>query len=173
MAHPSHKMSEMLKEMSEQLLRNPDGFVSSEAAHVALMLANIAWNQTVGLGRATNGFRSAWERMEAENPELWNELKSNSVDAMIDELVRFKEEHYPDDLRRILTCGTTPHSTVRVEWLAPATPGVNSKWEMQLFGLVRTGEREQAIKFLRKTVGVSRKDAAKKVAAVDAQLKML
>jgi hypothetical protein len=70
-------------------------------------------------------------------------------------------------------CGTTPDSNVRVEWMVPATPGVNSKWEMQLFGLVRTGEREQAIKFLQKTVGVSRKDAAKKVASVVAQLKML
>lgn len=44
MARQLGKMSAMLKEMSERLLRNPEGFVSSEAAHVALMLAKVAWN---------------------------------------------------------------------------------------------------------------------------------
>jgi len=54
------------------LLRNPGGVPSSEAAHVAL-IANIAWNETVGLGHARKGYRSAWEMIEAENPELWSE----------------------------------------------------------------------------------------------------
>ena len=166
-------MSEMLKEMAASLFREPDAVPSSEAFNVALMFANIAWNETVGLDNARQSYRSLWEQIESESPALWNELKSNDVDGMIDELIRFKQEHYPDDKRRILACGTTPESKVRVEWMVPATPEVNSKWEMQLFGLVRSGEREQAIKFLQKTVRMSRKDAAKKVASVVAQLKML
>ena len=40
-------MSEIMKGMSERLLRHPDAAHSSEAAHVALMFANIAWNKTV------------------------------------------------------------------------------------------------------------------------------
>jgi hypothetical protein len=60
-----------------------------------------------------------------------------------------------------------------VEWLNPVAPGVDSKWEMQLFGLVRTGEREKAIRFLRESRGMSRKDAAKKVAAIAAEFRML
>jgi hypothetical protein len=107
--------------------------------------------------------------IEAENPELWSEFKSNDVDAMIDELVQFKKQHYPDDQRRILTCGI-PDGKVRVEWLAAAAPGVDSQWEMQLYGLVRTGEREMAIQFLRETRRMSRNDAARKVAAVAAEL---
>ena len=166
------KMSEMMQEMSEQLLRDPDG-ASSEAAHVALMFAHVAWNETVGLGDHRSGFRSAWETIEAENPKMWSDLKATDINGMIDELVRFKQEHYPDDQRRILTCGTTPQSTLRVEWLNPAAADVDPKWEMQLFGLVRTGERERAIEFLRKSRGMSRKDAAKKVAAVAAQLESL
>lgn len=173
MAHASQKMSETLKEMAERLLREPDRVLSSEAFKVALMFANIAWNEAVGLDNARRGYRSLWERIEVENPALWNELKSNEVDAMIDELVRYKQDHYPDDKRRILACGTTPESKVRVEWMVPAIPGIDSKWEMHLFGLVRTGEREQAIQFLQKTVRMSRKDAAKKVASVVALLKML
>ncbi len=83
MSHAS-RMSEIMKEMSQRLLRDPDGVPSSEAAHVALMFANIAWNETVGLGHAREGYRSAWEVIEAENPELWAELKSNDIDAMLD-----------------------------------------------------------------------------------------
>lgn len=142
------KMSESMKEMSERLLRNPGGVPSSKAAHVALMSANIAWNETVGLGHARKGYRLAWEMIEAENPEMGSEFKSHDVDAMIDELIQFKKQHYPDDQRRILTCGI-PDGKVRVEWLAAAAPGVDSQWEMQLYVLVRAGERENAIQFLR------------------------
>src|ERR1022692_2908893 len=169
MTHEPRKMSEVMKEMSERLLRNPGGVPSSEAAHVVLMFANIAWNETVGLGHARKGYRSAWESIEAENPEMWSEFKSNDVDAMIDELVQFKKQHYPDDQRRILTCGI-PDGNVRVEWLNAAAPGVDSQWEMTLYGLVRTGEREKAIQFLQETRRMSRNDAAKKVAAVAAEL---
>ena len=165
------KMSEIMKEMSERLLRHPDAAHSSEAAHVALMFANIAWNETVGLGHPRNNYRSAWEVIEADNPEMWSEFKSNDVDAMIDELVQFKKENYQDDRRRILGCGI-PDGNVRVEWLAAAAPGIDSRWEMELYGLVRTGEREKAIQFLRKTRCMSRAVAARDVARVAAELGM-
>ena len=157
--------------MAERLLRNPGGEPSSEAAHVALMFANIAWNESVGLGHARQGYRSAWEMIEAENPEMWGEFESNDVDAMIDDLVRFKQQHYPDDQRRILTCGI-PDGKVRVEWLNPAAPGVDSKWEMQLYGLVRTGQKDKAIRFLRETRRMARKEALKRVAQAAAELGM-
>jgi hypothetical protein len=41
---------------------------------------------------------------------------------------------------------------------------------MQLYGLVRSGEREQAIQFLRQTRQMPRKTAATKVAEVAATL---
>ena len=87
---------------------------------------------------------------------------------MIDELVQYKKTHYPDDQRRILTCGI-PDGKVRVEWLQAAAPGVDSRWEMQLYGLVRIGDREQAIRFLQETRGMSNEEAAKQVAAVAAE----
>jgi hypothetical protein len=163
------KMSEIMKEMSEQLLRNPGGIPSSEAAHVALMFANIAWNETVGLGLAREGYRSAWEMIEAENPEMSSEFKSNDVDAMIDDLVRFKKHHYPNDQRRILTCGI-PDGKIRVEWVAAAAPGIDSKWEMRLYGLVRTGQREKAISFLQETRRMTRNEALRRVSEIAAEL---
>src|SRR5208282_1752522 len=86
-----------------------------------------------------------------------------------EELVQYKKTHYPDDQRRILTCGI-PDGNIRVEWLKAAAPGVDSRWEMQFYGLVRMGDREQAIRFLQETRGMSNKQAAKRVAAVAAEL---
>ena len=106
----------MLKEMSEVLLRDPRKPPSSEAAHVALFFANMAWNECVGLDQARESYRNVWEEIEADNPTLWNEFKSNDIDAIIDELAQYKQEHFPDDQRRILTCGI-PDGSVRVEWL--------------------------------------------------------
>ncbi len=163
------KMSEIMKEKSEMLLRNPGGVPSSEAAHVALIFANVAWNESVGLDHPRDGYRNVWETIEAENPALWNEFKSNDVNALIDELVRYKKAHYPDDRRRILTCGI-PDGKVRVEWLNAAAPGVDSKWEMQLYGLVRTGQKDKAIRFLQDTRRMTRSEASKRVGQIAAEL---
>ena len=157
MTNQHRKMSEMLKEMSEVLLQNPDATHSPEAAHIALMFANIAWNESVGLVHPREGYRSAWEAIEAENPELWNEFKSTDVNAIIDELVEYKKARYANDQRRILVCGMID-GKLRVEWLPPAAPGVDSKWEMELFGLVKTGQQKKAVRFLQKTRGLSRLD---------------
>ena len=88
---------------------------------------------------------------------------------MIDELVRYKNTHYPDDRRRILVCGMVP-GKIHVEWLNPAAPGVDSKWEMQLYGLVRTGARDKAIRFLQDTRRMTRSEASKRVAQIAAEL---
>ncbi len=163
------KLSEMLKEISEVLPSSSSNVPSSEAAHVALFFANVAWNECVGLDGAREGYRNVWEEIEAENPELWNEFKSNDIDGMIDELIQYKKAHYSDDRRRILTCGI-PDGKVRVEWLNAAAPGVDSKWEMRLYGLVRTNEQEKAIEFLRETRRLSRQAAVKQVKKVAADL---
>ena len=162
-------MSEIMKEMSERLLRQPDAAHSPQAAHVALLFANIAWNETVGLVHARNGSRSVWKSIEAENPAMWNEFRSTDVEAMIDELIQFKLKHYPDDQRRILCCGI-PDGKIRVEWLNPPAPGVDSGWEMTLYGFVRTGALDEAVKFLQASRRMSRNHAVKRVATIAAEL---
>jgi hypothetical protein len=171
MAAHQRKMSEIMKEMAELLLKSPGKDASDEAAHVALLFANVAWNECVGLNHARDGCRNVWETIEAENPALWDDLKSNDIHDMIDELVRYKKARYPDDRRRILACGI-PEGNLRVEWLPAAAPGTDVKWEMRLYGLVRTGEREGAIRFLQETRGMSRKEAMRRVTAIAAELGM-
>jgi hypothetical protein len=171
MTDQPRKLSEILKEMAELLLRNPRRVPSSGAAHVALFFANVAWNESVGLDQPRAASRRVWETIAADSPELWNELKSRDVNALIDELVVYKTTNYPDDHRRVLLCGI-PDGNVRVEWLPPAAPGVDAKWEMQLYGLVRTGEREKAIRFLQETRGMARPAAVRRVSEIAAELRM-
>jgi hypothetical protein len=171
MPAPLRKLSEIMKEMSQTLLCNPGGVPSSEAAPVALLFANVAWNESVGLGHAREGYRNVWETIEAESPHLWNEFKSSDSNAMIDELIRYKAIHYPDDRRHILVRGMVP-GKVHVEWLNPAAAGIDSKWEMQLYGLVRTGQKDKAIRFLQETRRMTRNETAKRVKQVAAELGM-
>ena len=166
------KMSDIMKEMSERLLCDPQGNPSSEASHVALFLANVAWNECVGLGAEREACSNVWKDIEAEKPDLWDELKSRDIDAMIDELVEYKKAHFPDDQRRILTCGGTPEGTLRVEWLPPVAPGVDSHQEMQLYGMVRTGMDQEAIRFLKKTRKMSQQEAVMEVALTKMKLRM-
>jgi hypothetical protein len=92
---------------------------------------------------------------------------------MIDGLVEYKKAHYPDDWRRILTCGGTTQGTIRVEWLPPAAPGVDAKQKMQLYGMVRGGFKDEAIRFLKKTRKMSQPEAVMEVAKIRRQLGML
>jgi hypothetical protein len=165
------KLSEVMKEMSQRLLRDPEGVPSAEAAHLALVIANIAWNESVGLVHVRDGYGEVWEAIEAENPNLWNEFKSTDIDSMIDDMVEYKQRNFADDQRRILTCGML-NQRIRVESLPPATPDVDSKWEMELYGLVRTHQDEKAIAFVQDTQGVSRQKAAKQVKEVARNLGM-
>ncbi len=67
------RLSDIMKEMAKQLLRNRDAVPSSEAADAALFIAKTAWNEGVGLDQAREGCRRAWESAAAANPELPNE----------------------------------------------------------------------------------------------------
>jgi hypothetical protein len=169
MTDQPRKMSEILEEMANLALRQPSKAPSEEAAQVALFFANVAWNESVGLTDSREGGRHVWKTIEADNPQLWKELKSNDVNALIDDLVQYKKTHYPDDRRRILTCGSVD-GKIRVEWLRPAPAGVDPRWEMQLYGLVRTGRREEAIRFLQVTRATPREDAEARVAQIAASL---
>jgi len=172
-ADQPRKMSDIMKEMSERLLVNPGAAHSPEAVHVALFFANLAWNECVGLGAERERTKSIWQAIEAENPSLWDELKSRDIDAMVDELVEYKKAHFPDDKRRILACGGTDHSTIRVEWLPPVAPGVDVRWETDLYGLVRTGNEGEAVRFLKRTRNMSVTEAKAMVAKVARDLGMI
>ena len=60
-----------------------------------------------------------------------------------------------------------------MEWLPPAAPGVDVKWETNLYGLVRTGNDEEAVRYLKKTRGMSAVEARMMVAKFARDLGMI
>ena len=75
MHNQPRKMSQILKEMSELVLRHPGKVPSLEAAQVSLFFTNAAWNETVELTDSREGYGKVWETIEADNPELWNKFR--------------------------------------------------------------------------------------------------
>ena len=120
MTNQSRKMSDIMKEMLERLLVNPEAAHSPEAFHIALFFANLAWNECVGLGAERERTKNIWQTFEAENPNLWDELKSRDIDGMVDELVEYKNAHFPDDRRRILPA--VQPTTARFAWSGSRLP---------------------------------------------------
>ena len=104
------------------MIRNPKAAHSSEAVHVALFFANLAWNECVGLG-AEGADQEHLAVHRSREPETLGRIEVEDIDGMVDELVEYKKAHFPDDQRRILACGGTDHSTIRVEWLPPCPWG--------------------------------------------------
>jgi hypothetical protein len=54
----------------------------------------------------------------------------------------------------------------------PAAPGVDPKWEIRLYGLVRSGDRSGAIRFLQSTRKMTRVQASQRVDKIAADLGM-
>jgi len=113
-----NKLSEIMIEMAKQLLRIPNSIPSSESAHVALLLASVAWNREVVGDDFQNNreYRYAIKHMEKDNPDLWNELVSLDCETMISHLCKYKRQHYLTDAREISSCGTNERGNIAVNW---------------------------------------------------------
>lgn len=112
----THKLSEILKKMSQTALINPDKNPSSEAASAALLFASTAWNIAVGQKMDIALCKTLIRECEKCNPAFWNEFKSKKWQKTVSRLVEYKKERHPDDDRIILGCSVTKDK-VRVEWV--------------------------------------------------------
>lgn len=144
------KMSEIMKEMAQRVLRVSETDASDEAFHMALMFANIAWNECVGMGGDREAKRPAWESIGQGNPDVWTEFISRDTNRLIDDLVAHKKKKHRHDRRRIALCGVV-NGNVRVEYLEPAAPGVDPAEEVsQMMQSRMKREREAYAELMRK-----------------------
>ncbi|MDP9350235.1 MAG: hypothetical protein M3P51_01630, partial [Chloroflexota bacterium] len=89
------KLSELLKQMAQSILTDPEGEPSAEAAHAALLLAHVAWNRSVeGPGF---DYQPILREFEQSDPRLWRELTSPDAEALIEQLAQYKQQHAPED----------------------------------------------------------------------------
>ena len=107
------KMSGIMNELATMCFRNTRTVPSSEALHASLLLANIAWNKA--LGRDVPNCEELLMEFTRSNPKLWSELRSGNTEALIETMMKAKEQLYPKDRRVVLMCGMR-EGNVRVEW---------------------------------------------------------
>lgn len=137
---PDRKLSEIIKEMALRLLKEPDAIPSEPATVAALMLANAAWNSAIGDSSMRDRHRALIDQIDWEDVTPWAELRSGDTEHLIAELVAYKREHYPNDLRRILATEMSPEGNLRVHWSEPEKVGNAS------FGDARTKARASKAK---------------------------
>ena len=107
------KLSAILLEIAQSAFIDPEAIPSSEAAHAALLFAQVAWNRTLGQdGAAYHEMLNVFLR---SNPNLWAELRSCDPETLIEPMRQAKETRYPSDVRVIVVSGIR-EGNVHVEW---------------------------------------------------------
>jgi hypothetical protein len=162
MVQNRRKLSEILRELANSLMRNPRAVPTSEAAHMALLFAHVAWNRALGHRMSDKLFRSILEELEQEEPELWNELADNDAERMIEQLVALKQTRFADDDRFIQVCGMR-NGNVHVEWhegrVMQEIECTTIEHIARALELVAGGDLAEATRHLSQTTGLTRKAA--------------
>ncbi|ESQ14406.1 MAG: hypothetical protein N838_24085 [Thiohalocapsa sp. PB-PSB1] len=112
------KMSQIFKELALTVMKDQKSIPSSEAAHTALLLANAAWNRANGEEFTDHECKRIIRKFEKSRRSLWIELRSRDWKALINELIQYKNENYPEDKRIVVVCGMR-EGNIHVEWKQP------------------------------------------------------
>jgi len=102
-----------------RLLNMPDAAASEPATMAVLMLAGAAWNSAIGDNAMREQHGKLVEQIDWNGVIPWSELRSDDTKRLIAELVEYKREHYPNDLRRVVATEMSPEGNVRVHWTEP------------------------------------------------------
>lgn len=113
------KLSEIIKQMAQRLLKDPEAGSSEPATMAVLILASAAWNCAIGDNLMREKHRELIDQIDWQGVTPWEELRSSDTEQLIAELVDYKREHYPNDLRRVVATEMTPEGNVRVHWTEP------------------------------------------------------
>lgn len=113
------KLSERVKEMAIQLLKNPEAIPTEPAFVAALMIATAAWNIATGFIVPRDEYRKIVDQIDWGSVEPWAELRSNDINKLVAELVEYKKKHYSNDHRRLVGTQMSPKGNIRVHWTEP------------------------------------------------------
>ena len=110
----SKPASAILIEMAQSILRT-DEDPPKEIVYLAILLAQAAWNKSLGTEIRPEFFQSLRD-IERTHRGLWRCFRASDVSTLIDRLVALKQSHYPDDHRQIVRCSMTDEVKIRAEW---------------------------------------------------------
>lgn len=116
MTHQTRKLSEIIIEIAMQGLTH-EKYAHSEVINPLMFLAHVAWNRDVGSSDyLAEVYQRELRKFPISKKALKRELISADWDVILNKMIEYKKERFPDDKRLITVCGYTPRKTFRVEW---------------------------------------------------------
>jgi hypothetical protein len=114
------KLSEIIIELTELVLKKSGREISSESAIAATVVASTAWNLTfdprMSIDNAKSDVSKNLARLGRDNPRLLDGLKSRDPETLLNLATEEIRRSYPDDSRIIISCEHTLQGTLRVSW---------------------------------------------------------
>jgi hypothetical protein len=104
-----------LIELATTVLQDPDD-PPREVSYLAVVLAWVAWNRSVGLEVGAESLAGVSAQLESA-PDLRRSFKYRKMETLLKHLQKEKERRYPKDLRQILSCTMSKEGVVRAEWI--------------------------------------------------------
>lgn len=76
-----------------------------QAMSLCVALASSAWNQAVGLPPNHPQILQIIQEVEADDPNVWNDMRSSDWKEIHNAMISHKQRHYPNDRRKIARYG--------------------------------------------------------------------
>lgn len=110
-------LSEIIIEIAMQGLKDRK-YAHSEHMHALMFLAHVAWNRDTRSPYYLIGSELSIQMKDfpINKKTIGEELVSEDWENILERMLAYKREHYPDDKRIITSIGYTPWETLRVEW---------------------------------------------------------
>jgi len=111
-------LSNILIEIAEVALCDPDGESDPTVRQAALLLASVAWNREAGGDhwQPPSAYGEILRDFGSKSPDFRASLVSPNEEEVILHLRAFKRSHYPDDGRLIKDYSVTPEGRIDVRW---------------------------------------------------------
>lgn len=157
-------MSDILMEMSQSLFRDRKRVPTSVEEHATVLLAGIAWNESVGLMVNRPAVFQYLDELREDQSDWEDALLYQDREVLMELLLSYKRLKYPNDRRRIVkTAYNEDERYLQVLSLPPAPPGEDPNIQAIYVAILSEGEVDQAVDFLRKTRKLTQAQARMKV----------
>jgi len=107
------KLSDIAKKMATSVLRRKNA--SPEAVSIALQMTHIAWNYADEDYREEPGYIQGIQEIEKSILPVKEEFVMDDMEKLIERLMKYKRDHYPNDQRVIFSC-EYQDGNVKVLW---------------------------------------------------------
>jgi hypothetical protein len=156
------KLSDIMRELVEAVLRDPRAERTPAAVEAALLLAHVAWNRALGRPAEEVQYRPMLADLERTDPGFWDELADNDAERLIERLMALKQARYPQD-DRVIQLAVLSAGHVHVEWYEGEDirecDRIATGHLARMLELILAGDQAEAVRHTCRTTGMSPDEA--------------